>query len=160
MRSWHKRSSYFVCCKYASCSSRSTRRRPPCCSPSGITTRRWKIRQKSRKQRKWTPMTSHRATPSDTKLQSVPNVDNFFANNFEIIQLKIPWIRDVRPRGLASASRPKNLASASASASASWVVASASASASWVLASASWVLASSLEASRGQPPKRNGMWLE
>ena len=66
--------------------------------------------------------------------------------------------RDVRPRGLASASRPKNLASASASAS--WVVASASASASWVLASASWVLASSLEASRGQQPKRNGMWLE
>ena len=44
------------------------------------------------------------------------------------------WDRDVRPRGLASASRPKNLASASAS----WVVASAS----WVLASASWVLAS------------------
>ena len=44
--------------------------------------------------------------------------------------------RDVRPRGLASASRPKNLASASALAS--WVVASAS----WVLASASWVLAS------------------
>ena len=69
-----------------------------------------------------------------------------------------PWIRDVRPRGLASASRPKNLASASASAS--WVVASASASASWVLASASWVLASSLEAFRGQQPKRNGMWLE
>ena len=66
--------------------------------------------------------------------------------------------RDVRPRGLASASRPKNLASASASAS--WVVASASASASWGLASASWVLASSLEASRGLQPKRNGMWLE
>ena len=61
--------------------------------------------------------------------------------------------RDVRPRGLASASRPKNLASASASAS--WVVASASAS--WGLASASWVLASSLEASRGLQPKRNGM---
>ena len=37
----------------------------------------------------------------------------------------INYIRDVRPRGLASASRPKNLASASASAS--WVVASASA---------------------------------
>ena len=64
------------------------------------------------------------------------------------------YFRDVRPRGLASASRPKNLASASASASASWVVASASAS--WVVASASWVLASSLEASRGQQPKRNG----
>ena len=62
--------------------------------------------------------------------------------------------RDVKPRGLASALRPKNLASASAS----WVVASASAS--WVLASASWVLASSLEAFRGQQPKRNGMWLE
>ena len=68
------------------------------------------------------------------------------------------YARDVRPRGLASASRPKNLASASASAS--WVVASASASASWVPASASWVLASSLEASRGLQPKRNGMWLE
>ena len=67
-------------------------------------------------------------------------------------------IRDVRPRGLASASRSKNLASASASAS--WVVASASASASWVFASASWVLASSLEASRGLQPKRKGMWLE
>ena len=59
--------------------------------------------------------------------------------------------RDVRPRGLASASRPKNLASASVS----WVVASASASR--VLASASWVLASSLEASRGLQPKWNGM---
>ena len=59
--------------------------------------------------------------------------------------------RDVRPRGLASASRPKNLASAS------WVVASALASASWVVASASWVLASSLEASRGLQLKRNGM---
>ena len=59
--------------------------------------------------------------------------------------------RDVRPRGLASASRPKNLASALASAS--WAVASAS----WVLASASWVSASSLEASRGLQPKRNGM---
>ena len=58
--------------------------------------------------------------------------------------------RDVRPQGLASASRPKNLATASAS----WVLASASAS--WVMASASWVLASSLKASRGQP-KRNGM---
>ena len=64
---------------------------------------------------------------------------------------KTPHTRDVRPRGLASASRPKNLASASAS----WVVASASAS--WGLASASWVLASSLEASRGLQPKRNGM---
>ena len=61
--------------------------------------------------------------------------------------------RDVRPRGLASASRPKNLASASAS----WVVASASAS--WVVASASWVLASSLEASRGLQPKRNRMYV-
>ena len=67
-------------------------------------------------------------------------------------------IRDVRPRGLASASRPKNLASASASAS--WVVASALASASWVVASASWVLAPSLEASRGLQLKRNGVWLE
>ena len=46
-----------------------------------------------------------------------------------------PVGRDVRPRGLASASRPKNLASASwVGASASWV------SATWVLASASWVL--------------------
>ena len=61
-------------------------------------------------------------------------------------------LRDVRPRGLASASRLKNLASASAL----WVVALAS----WVLASASWVLASSLEASRGLQPKRNGIWLE
>ena len=53
--------------------------------------------------------------------------------------------------GLASASRPKNLASALAS----WVVASALASG--VVASASWGLASSLEASRGLQLKRNGM---
>ena len=69
------------------------------------------------------------------------------------LELLIIWNRDVRPRGLASASRPKNLASASAS----WVVASASAS--WVMASASWVLASSLEASRGLQPKRNRMYV-
>ena len=65
------------------------------------------------------------------------------------VSMKFYIDSEVKPRGLASASRPKNLASTLAS----WVLASALwalASASWVLASASWSTASSLEASRGQ----------
>ena len=94
-----------------------------------------------------------RSPLGDSLIQRVQSRLNFVL----FISYAITVARDVRPRGLASASRPKNLASASASAS--WVGASGSASASWVVASASWVLASSLEASRGLQPKRNRMYV-